>query len=207
MVPSPVPQQPGVTINQLALLIACHAHPKPVVTNILPFLDAPETFYYGGSKSYSPDNFGKTYSNRDVTVRDGLVHSLNVVTVRIAEKVSYSKVARMAEKLGLPRPQPLPALALGTAEATPLQVAQAYTAFANSGNLTTARTIKRITNSDGISIIEIRPETQAVLRPEVGWLMTNIMQDVLNKGTAARARWGLRERLRARQALRAMGGL
>jgi len=152
------------------------------------FMDAPETFLYGRGQTYSPENFGKTYSNRDVPLREGLVHSLNVVTVRIAEKVGYNKIARMAEKLGLPRPQPFPALALGTAEATPIQVAQAYTAFANNGVLAEARPIKRVTNSDGVGVTESRPQTQQALRPEVSWLMTNIMQDVLNRGTAARAR-------------------
>jgi penicillin-binding protein 1B len=111
-----------------------------------------------------------------------------VVTVRIAEKVGYGKIARMAEKLGLPKPQPFPALALGTAEATPLEVASAYTAFANNGVLTESRPLKRMTNADGIGISEPKPQTQQALRPEVGWLMTNIMQDVLNRGTAARAR-------------------
>jgi penicillin-binding protein 1B len=94
----------------------------------------------------------------------------------------------MAEKLGLPRPQSFPALALGTAEATPLQIASTYTAFANAGQLAQPRPIKRMTNSDGISIVEARSEARAALRPEVSWLMTNLMQDVLNKGTAARAR-------------------
>ncbi|HJZ67392.1 MAG TPA: PBP1A family penicillin-binding protein [Blastocatellia bacterium] len=152
------------------------------------FMDAPETFLYGRGQTYSPENFGKTYSDREVLLREGLVHSLNVVTVRIAEKVGYNKIARMAEKLGLPRPQPFPALALGTAEATPLQVAQAYTAFANSGMLAESRPIKRITNSDGVGLNEAKSNTRQALRPGVSWLMTNIMQDVLNRGTAARAR-------------------
>lgn len=152
------------------------------------FMDAPETFLYSRGQTYSPENFGKTYSNREVSLREGLVHSLNVVTVRIAEKAGYSKIARLAEKLGMPRPQPFPALALGTAEATPLQIASAYTAFANSGLLAESRPIKRVTNSDGVGLTELKSQTQQVLKPEVSWLMTNIMQDVLNRGTAARAR-------------------
>ena len=152
------------------------------------FMDAPETFLYGRGQTYSPENFGKTYSNRNVPLREGLVHSLNVVTVRVAEKVGYPKIARMAERLGLPRPQPYPALALGTAEATPLQVATAYTAFANSGELTTARVIKKITYADGGGISETKRQSQQALKPEIAWLMTNIMQDVLNRGTASRAR-------------------
>jgi penicillin-binding protein 1B len=152
------------------------------------FMDAPETFTYGYGQSYSPENFGKVYSNRELTLREGLVHSLNVVTVRVAEKVGYQRVARMAERLGLPKPQPFPAMALGTAEATPLEVAQAYTAFANSGILATAHPTRRVTNSDGVGITETRPETRQVLRPSISWLMTNIMQDVLDHGTASRAR-------------------
>lgn len=152
------------------------------------FMDAPETFLYGRGQTYAPENFGKKYSNREVTLREALTHSLNVVTVRLAEKIGYSKIGRMAERLGLPRPQPYPALALGTAEATPLEIAAAYTAFANGGELATARAIKRMTYADGGAISEPKPQNQHALRPEVAWLMTNILQDVLNRGTAARAR-------------------
>ncbi|HET9532415.1 MAG TPA: PBP1A family penicillin-binding protein [Blastocatellia bacterium] len=185
-------RQPGSVFKPIvyatALNTAFEDTADGVITPATMFMDAPETFYYGRGQTYSPENFGKKYSDRDVTLREGLVHSLNVVTVRLAERVGYSKVARMAEKLGLPRPQSFPALALGTAEATPLQIASSYTAFANAGQLAQPRAIKRMTNSDGISIVEARSETRTALRPEVSWLMTNLMQDVLNKGTAARAR-------------------
>jgi penicillin-binding protein 1B len=185
-------RQPGSVFKPIvyatALNTAFDDTSEEKITAASMFMDAPETFLYGRGQTYSPENFGKTYSNREVSLREGLVHSLNVVTVRIAEKVGYSKIARMAEKLGLPRPQPFPALALGTAEATPLQVASAYTAFANLGVLAEARPIKRVTNADGVSITESKPKTQPALRPEISWIMTNIMQDVLNRGTAARAR-------------------
>jgi penicillin-binding protein 1B len=185
-------RQPGSVFKPIvyatALNTAFEDTAGDVITPATMFLDAPETFYYGRGQTYSPENFGKKYSNRDVTLRDALVHSLNVVTVRLAETVGFTKVARMAERLGLPRPQPFPALALGTAEATPLQVASTYTVFANEGELVEARAVKRMTNSDGISIVESRREARSVLRPEVSWLMTNFMEDVLNRGTAARAR-------------------
>ncbi len=186
-------RQPGSVFKSIVYATALNTgfeanSSEDVITPASVFMDAPETFYYGRGQTYAPDNYGKVYSNRDVTLRDALVHSLNVVTVRIAEKVGYSKIARMAEKLGLPRTQAFPALALGTAEATPIEVASAYTAFANGGNLSEPSAIKRVTNSDGVSITEPRPDSRSVLRPEISWLMTNIMQDVLNKGTAARAR-------------------
>ena len=185
-------RQPGSVFKPIvyatALNTAYDDTSEEKITAASLFKDAPETFLYGRGQTYSPENFGKTYSDHDVTLREGLVHSLNVVTVRIAEKVGYTKVARMAEKLGLPRPQPFPALALGTAEATPLEVATAYTAFCNGGVLAESRSLKRVTNSDGVGVSETKPNTQVALRPEISWLMTNIMQDVLNKGTASRAR-------------------
>lgn len=185
-------RQPGSVFKPIvyatALNTAYDDQAEEKITAASVFMDAPETFLYGRGQTYAPENFGKTYSNRNVTLRDALTHSLNVVTVRIAEKVGFNKIARMAEKMGLPRPQPFPALALGTAEATPLEVATAYTAFANSGMLTDSRSIKRLTNADGVSINETKPQQQQVLKPEISFLMTSIMQDVLNKGTAARAR-------------------
>ena len=185
-------RQPGSVFKPIvyatALNSAYDENAEEKITAASLFLDAPETFMYGRGQTYSPENFGKAYSNRDVSLREGLVHSLNVVTVRIAEQVGYPKIARLAEKLGLPRPQPFPALALGTAEATPLEIAAAYTAFANGGVRSESRPIKRVTNSDGVGLTESRPQTQQVLKPEVSWLMTNIMQEVLNRGTAARAR-------------------
>jgi penicillin-binding protein 1B len=185
-------RQPGSVFKPLVYAAALgSAYDEDAEEKITPaslFMDAPETFLYGRGQTYSPENFGKTYSNRDVALREGLVHSLNVVTVRVAEKVGYSKISRLAEKLGLPRPQPFPALALGTAEATPLQVASAYTAFANGGVLSDSRPIKRVTNSGGVGLTEAKSQTKQALRPEISWLMTNIMQDVLNRGTGSRAR-------------------
>jgi penicillin-binding protein 1B len=185
-------RQPGSVFKPIvyatALNTAYDDDAEEKLTSASLFMDAPETFLYGRGQTYSPENFGKTYSNRDISLREGLVHSLNVVTVRIAEKVGYPKIARLAEKLGLPRPLPFPALALGTAEATPLQVAAAYTAFANGGVLSDSRPIKRVTNSDGVGLTEAKSQTKQVLKPEISWLMTNIMQDVLNRGTASRAR-------------------
>ncbi|MBI3654353.1 MAG: PBP1A family penicillin-binding protein [Acidobacteria bacterium] len=185
-------RQPGSVFKPIvyaaALNTAFEKGDDEAITPATVFLDEPKTFLYGGSKTYDPGNFDDKYSNKNVTVRDALVHSLNVVTVEIAEKVGYNKVTQMAQKLGLPRPQALPSTALGAAEATPLQVAQAYTAFANNGTLTDAVALKRVTNSTGTTVSEIKAQKQQALRPEVAWLMTNIMQDVLNRGTASRAR-------------------
>lgn len=185
-------RQPGSVFKPIvyaaALNTAFENGTEDAITPASVFMDEPKTFLYGGSKTYDPGNFGDKYSNKNVTVRDALVHSLNVITVEIAEKVGYNKVTQMAQKLQLPRPQALPSTALGASEATPLQIAQAYTAFANGGSLSEAVALKRVTNTEGATVSETKAQKQQALRPEVAWLMTNIMQDVLNRGTAARAR-------------------
>src|SRR5437868_8624883 len=160
-------RQPGSVFKPIvyatALNTAYDDQADEKITAASLFMDAPETFLYGRGQTYSPENFGKTYSNKNVSLREALTHSLNVVTVRVAEKVGYGKIARMAEKLGLPKPQAYPALALGTMEATPLQVAQAYTAFANGGVRTESSPIRRMTNGNGVTMVEAKPETQKAL--------------------------------------------
>jgi penicillin-binding protein 1B len=76
-------------------------------------------------------------------------------------------------------------MALGTAEATPLQVASAYTAFAANGTRTTPLAIERITTGTGTTIAQPTSQKNEVLRPEIAYLMTSIMKDVVNRGTAA----------------------
>src|SRR5258708_36992783 len=107
-------------------------------------MDEPRTFLVD-NQEYSPGNFGDKYSHQAVTLRDGLVHSLNVVTVSVAEEVSIGRVMNLAAKAGLPKPpRPYLAMALGPNTATPLQAAWAYPAVPNVGTLTTPHAIHRI---------------------------------------------------------------
>jgi penicillin-binding protein 1B len=79
-------------------------------------------------------------------------------------------------------------MALGTSEATPLQIASAYTAFANLGTRTTAIPINRITTGNGVTIAAPTSQKNEVMRPDVAYVMTSFMKDVVNRGTAAKVR-------------------
>lgn len=79
-------------------------------------------------------------------------------------------------------------MALGTSEATPLQVASAYTAFASLGTRTSSIAINRITTGNGVTIAAPTPTKNDVMRPEVAYVMTSFMKDVVNRGTAAKVR-------------------
>src|SRR5437660_2790668 len=76
-------------------------------------------------------------------------------------------------------------MALGTGPATPPQVAHAYTAFAANGPRTTPLAIDRVTTGTGTTIAQPTAQKNEVLRPEVAYLMTSFMKDVVNRGTAA----------------------
>lgn len=184
-------RQPGSVFKPFVYATALNTAYDPVPRVITPattYLDEPKTFSYD-NQEYSPGNFGDTYSHAPVTLRDGLVHSLNVVTVDVAMEVTIGRVMSLAAKAGLPKPaRAYPAMALGTSEATPLQVASAYTGFATLGTRTTPIAINRITTGSGVTIAAPTPQKNEMLRPDVAYVMTSFMKDVVNRGTAAKVR-------------------
>ncbi|HKZ81467.1 MAG TPA: PBP1A family penicillin-binding protein [Pyrinomonadaceae bacterium] len=184
-------RQPGSVFKPFVYATALNTAYDPVprvITAATTYMDEPKTFTFD-DQEYSPGNFGDTYTNAPVTLRDGLVHSLNVVTVEVGMEVTIGRVMNLATKAGLPRPpRAFPAMALGTSEATPLQVASAYTAFASLGTRTTPVAISRITTGNGVTIAAPTPQKSEVLKPDVAYVMTSFMKDVVNRGTAAKVR-------------------
>jgi penicillin-binding protein 1B len=184
-------RQPGSVFKPFVYATALNTAYDPVPRVITPattYMDEPKTFTFD-NQEYSPGNFGESYTHEPVTLRDGLVHSLNVVTVEVAMEVTIGRVMNLAAKAGLPKPpRAYPAMALGTSEATPLQIASAYTAFANLGSRTTPIAINRITTGEGVTIAAPTTQKSEVLRPEVAFVMTSFMKDVVNRGTAAKVR-------------------
>jgi penicillin-binding protein 1B len=190
-------RQPGSVFKPFVYATALNTAYDPVPRVITPattYMDEPKTFTFD-NQEYSPGNFGETYSHEPVTLRDGLVHSLNVVTVEVAMEVTIGRVMNLAAKAGLPKPpRAYPAMALGTSEATPLQIASAYTSFANLGGRVTPIAINRITTGDGVTIAAPTAQRNEVMRPEVAYVMTSFMKDVINRGTASKVRArGLKE--------------
>src|ERR1041385_4967051 len=184
-------RQPGSVFKPFVYATALNTAYDPVprvITAATTYIDEPKTFTYD-NQEYSPGNFGDTYTHAPVTLRDGLVHSLNVVTVEVAMEVTIGRVMNLAAKAGLPKPaRAYPAMALGTSEATPLQVASAYSGFATLGTRTTPIAINRVTTGNGVTIAAPTPQKNEMLRPEVAFVMTSFMKDVVNRGTAAPVR-------------------
>jgi penicillin-binding protein 1B len=149
--------------------------------------DEARTFLFLG-KPYEPGEFHKDQWLGDVTLRRALAKSLNVPAVEVAEAVGYGNVANLAHKAGLKDVRPTPAMALGSYDATPLDMATAYTMFANDGVLVKPRFISEIVDRTGADKWSSKPETEKILDPRVNFLMIDMMQEVLRSGTGAGVR-------------------
>ena len=184
-------RQPGSSFKPIvyatALSTALDSSARTVLTPASIVIDEPTTFYFEQQPPYEPKNFEKT-TGGPVTLRWALAHSLNIPTVKVAEMVGYDRVANMAKALGLSDAKPTPSIALGSYEVTPLEIAGAYTAFVNGGEVLKPTFIKTIRDQTGASIFDAKPERKRVLDPRVAYLIENMMEEVLRSGTGARAR-------------------
>ncbi|HEX3561110.1 MAG TPA: PBP1A family penicillin-binding protein [Pyrinomonadaceae bacterium] len=206
-------RQPGSVFKPVVYAAALESGISPLTLST----DAPREFTYDGGAKYRPANYGGSFSMHDVTLRTGLVHSLNVVTVDAALRTGLARVAALAERLGLPRPQAYPSLALGTTEATPLEVATAYTAFAGGGRIVRPNPVLRVEGVDGASMLEEdnggmlegssadalnengapslaenNAAAEQVLKPSTAYMLTDMLSAVIDHGTARAARGAIR---------------
>lgn len=158
-----------------------------VVTPASTLVDEPTTFWFD-NKPYEPNNFRSKFHGL-VTVREALADSMNVPTVKLAEMVGYGTVEELAKKAGMNlNIRATPAIALGAYEVTPIEVAGAYTIFANQGVYVRPNWIKNIRDDRGDGIYEYKPLTRQVLDPRVAYLMVDLLEEVLRSGTGAGVR-------------------
>jgi len=160
---------------------------QPIVTPATSVDDVPTTFDFDG-KEYTPNNYGEEFYGT-ITVRDAMIHSLNVATIKVAEMIGYQRVVDVARQMGLgSNIQATPAVALGAYEMTPIDVTAGYTAFATNGIRAEPLFIRSVIAADGGTEEQNNPQLRAVLDPRVAFLVTSLMEDVINHGTGTAAR-------------------
>lgn len=179
-------RQPGSTFKPFVYAAALEDGMSPVQT----FSDAPRDFIYDRDKIYRPANYGGGYSMTDVTMRTGLVKSLNVVTVDVALQTGLARIANLAEKFGLPKPERYPSLALGTKEVTPLELASAYATFVNGGRRVTPKVIASVGEPPATHVLN--DAAGEVISPTTAYMITNMLAAVVDHGTARAARDAVR---------------
>ncbi len=160
---------------------------QPEITPATAVIDEPTTFQFDG-RTYTPDNFEQRFFGI-VTAKEAMTHSLNVATVKFAQMVGFDRVLQVAKQMKLDNQiQATPAMALGAYDMTPLEVAAGYTALENSGIRAEPMFVRYVVGKGDNVIEQNRPQTTPVLDPRVAFLVTSIMENVLDHGTGVVAR-------------------
>jgi len=164
------------------------------------FLDTPEMFFdVNRNKYWKPENYEKKFYGA-TTLRDALVHSRNVVTVKLLKKIGINYAAKFARKLKIQSPLNKDlSMALGSSALTLLELVRAYSIFANAGKNVDFMFIKRITDGKG-NIIENNfkmdeldlklgfIKKREIISPQIAYLITSVLEDVIKRGTGRRVR-------------------
>lgn len=151
-------------------------------------LDAPVSFpAEPGQPPYTPQNYDGTFEG-PITLRHALEKSRNVPAVRTMAQIGAAQVALYARRFGFDRPlPPYLSVALGAAEWTLLGIASAYSVFPNQGVRMTPYFIAAVRDRDGNVLEENRGRPQEVVRADTAFVMTSLLEGVIDRGTAARA--------------------
>jgi len=136
---------------------------------------------------YQPRDYGShPYHGRELTLREALATSCNIVAVTLHQRLGINPTINMARRLGITSAlAPNLSLALGTSEVTPLELLQAYLPLANGGQSAPLHAVKRIYNAEGKLIWEQKPRSRQVLDPRLAFLLTSVLQDTLGPGGTA----------------------
>ncbi len=144
------------------------------------------TTFEGG---YAPGNYhNDTRYNGDITARTALQFSQNNATVSLAQMVGYANVAALARDAGIKSARGTPSVALGSYGATPLDMAGAYTTFANGGVRIDPWFVASVRSATGDVLNDYPPNSKPILDPRVAYLTLALMENVVNAGTGATIR-------------------
>ena len=137
-----------------------------------------------GGRTWSPDNEDDKYTDT-MTMRQALAASSNVATVRLATMVGLNRIVDQARRAGVRGPIPMvPSVVLGSIEATPIEVTTAYATLATLGKQPRPRFITRVLDKAGNVVWAQRPVVRAALDPSVAFVVTDMLKDAIDSGTA-----------------------
>ena len=184
-------RQPGSVFKPFVFLAAFERALEDGRTDITPatiVVDEPTSFTFN-EQEWTPGNYEDEYDG-PITLRRALALSRNIATIKVAETTGFDNVAALWRRFGIGTPpKGYPSIALGVFEATPLEIATAYTVFANEGVIRPLHGLSRIISS-GKELRIDRPAPKTVARKDTTFLVTNMMRSVINEGTGAAARGG-----------------
>jgi penicillin-binding protein 1A len=151
--------------------------------------DAPVSYAVGSNgQAWKPENYDRKFRG-STTLQQALEESVNVVTVKIQERVGLSRTIQVARRLGISSPLDLNlSLALGTSDMTLIELTSAYGALANQGQWLPPTTIRYVTDPQGKLLEEHLPEPREAVSPETAFVITHMLKGVVERGTGQAAK-------------------
>lgn len=182
-------RQPGSVFKPIVMLAALGNDPAAeehfLPTSVVP--DAQFDWQYDG-RHWSPRNYADRYYG-SVTVAEGLERSLNSAVAYIAREVGVEAIRDLAVRMGMASTMPAyPAISLGGWEASPVEIARAYSVFASGGRALEATTVTHVVDRTGVVVAGRRTEAEPVVSEAEAYLVTHLLAGVMDRGTGRLAR-------------------
>ncbi len=176
-------RQPGSAFKPFVYTAALEAGLSPATL----VQDEPVSIDFDG-RVWSPANYGGEYTG-PITLRRALMISSNAATVRVSHAVGEQKVIAAARRNGVSSPlEPVPSIALGAFEVTPLELVAAYAPFANGGMRVTPRLVTEIDGPGGAPLWKSEVHTEPAIDPRYAFEITSMLEGVVNFGTGRAVR-------------------
>ncbi len=152
-------------------------------------LDSAVTIPIRGSSDWSPPNYSRTYRG-PVILKYALAHSINTVAARLVRETGPEEVVETARRFGVKSPlNPVPSIALGTSDVSPIEMAAGFSVIASGGMYYEPYFIERIESPGGETLYEHFVTGKRVADPDLIYLLIDMMKEVMQSGTAVRTRW------------------
>lgn len=184
-------RQPGSSFKPFIYQLALDRGNNPADS----ISDAPVEFEYidpsGKKQLWKPQNYRGESSRGSISIRNALVKSSNLATINLVNDIGLSTVIGKLETLDVTNIPNDMSISLGNISVSPLQMAKMYTIFSNSGNIMEPVLVSKIIDREGKTVFESRNEAKTVFTtPSQAYLMTNVLQDVVRRGTGTGASVG-----------------
>jgi len=182
-------RQPGSSFKTFVFTAALENGMSPYKT----YDSSPARLKIPGGQTWKVDNYVEGSGGPPMSISEGLIKSVNTVYARLILDVGPEKVVDVAKRMGITSPmKPYPAIALGglTNGPSPLDMASAYGTLANSGRYCEPVGIVKVTDATGKVMYEHKPDPKQVISETTAYTVTEVLQDVVKRGTGTRARIG-----------------
>src|SRR6267378_3373608 len=179
-------RQPGSAFKPFIYIAALEAGFTPASQ----IEDSPVSFAVGGKNGqvWKPENYDRKFRG-STTLQQAIEESVNVVTVKLQERIGLAKTIQVARRLGITSPLDVNlSLALGTSDVSLLEITSAYGTLANQGVWMPPVTIRYVTDAQGKLLEEHVPEGREALAPETAYVITQMLRGVVERGTGQAAK-------------------